>query len=171
MLPRVVLRPASRRSRITNVLSKIGTTRISAAAAAAVPVPARATAVVAQAAMMPPIARLPQLPMNSFAGWRFHPRNPIRPPASATSTVTSAGPSSAANVAARPTAAIAVTPAARPSMLSRRLIALSRPPNQITASTTKAACKGDAPKPVIEMTKKAATASEFTIFASAESGA
>ena len=56
-------------------------------------------------------------------------------------------------------------------MLSSRLTALSRPPNQITASRTKAACTGDGEKPLSEMTKNAATASEVTILASADSGA
>jgi hypothetical protein len=107
--------------------------------------------------------------MNIRAGYRFHPRKPTSAPDSAASTATIAGPSSAPNVSATPAAAMAVTPAARPSMLSSRLTALSRPPKQRIASTVNAACIGVAAETVtIERTKKAATASELTIFASAD---
>ena len=142
MLPAVALRPASVRSRITNVVSTIGVIRMSATAAAAAMVPARITATIEHAARMPPIARLPQLPMNSFAGWTFQARKPTSAPASPNRISTSAGPSSPENVSARPTDAMAATPAARPSMLSSRFTALSMPANQRMATSVIAALTG-----------------------------
>ena len=56
-------------------------------------------------------------------------------------------------------------------MLSRRLTALSTPANQTIATMVSAACAGVRSKVESVSTKKAATASELTIFARADNGA
>ena len=65
--------------------------------------------------------------MKSRAGGRFQNRNPASAPASTTSSSTRPGPSGTARSAARKIVATSATPAARPSMLSSRLMRVAQP--------------------------------------------
>jgi hypothetical protein len=79
--------------------------------------------------------RLPQSPMNRRARFRFQYRNPSNEPASAVKRTTRVGPRYPGSNAARNTAAISPTPAARPSMLSSRFMAWQIPANQTVATS------------------------------------
>jgi hypothetical protein len=68
--------------------------------------------------------------MKIDAGFELYTRKPISAAASAPSMAASAGRPLRTNPIARKIAAVADTPAARPSMLSRRLIAFVMPTSQ-----------------------------------------
>ena len=114
--------------------------------------------------------RLPESPMKSRAGGRFQNRNPASAPPSTTRSSTRPGPSGATSSAARNNAAISATPAARPSMLSRRFTAWHRPANHTVAMSV--SVKGIEPAgtvPASRKTRKAPMASDATSLASGDS--
>src|SRR5690606_34015437 len=111
---------------VTSVVSKSGTVQTRRGASAAVAPPDDAASVYAapSPASAPPRNRLPQSPMKILAGLAFHARNPSAAPATAAARAASANAPSRTNSTEKPSDATTATPAAAPSMLSRRFHAL-----------------------------------------------